>query len=554
MHDRRLERLLGTRISRRTIILTAGALAGLAAARPLVPSALPRPSFSADPFSLGVASGDPLPDGVVLWTRLAPDPLNGGGMPPENVEVQWELATDDRMRNIVQRGSSVAIPTAAHSVHVEVEGLQPERHYWYRFRAGSAESAIGRTRTAPAGGSSPSALRFAFTSCQNWHQGHYGAYRDLASQDLDLVLHLGDYIYESTIPENGGVRGVALPAAARVEPTTLDEYRLRYAVYKTDPRLQAAHASAPWIVTWDDHEVENDYAGQASRRVADPQRFLLRRAAAYQAYYEHQPLRRAALPAGPNALLYRHLGFGGLIDLHVLDTRQYRSPQIANPNCADAERAQNGGYCAASLDASRTMLGAEQKHWLLDGLDRSTAAWTVLAQQVPFAQRDLSNDSKVKRVGGEGDKWDGYAHERNEVLQAMSEIAARRAFSPVILTGDVHTNLVFDLKMRWDDPGRGTTIGTELVGTSISSNGDAPLTRGGFTSWCGGSAQNPHNLFQDDHRGYVLCTVTPERWQADFRIMANVRGPDAPASTLASFVVERGRPGAQLASACPSRP
>ncbi len=232
----------------------------------------------------------------MLWTRLAPDPLNGGGMEPHAVEVRWQIAADEGMKRIVKQGTAQAAPELAHSVHVEAEGLEPARTYWYQFEAGGATSPVGRTRTAPALGAHPDALKFAFVSCQNWPSGYYAAYRHLAEQDLDLVLHLGDYIYEGTWASRACATRAFRRRAARAE--TLEQYRLRYALYKSDPQLMAAHATVPFVLTWDDHEVENNYAGDRDQNGSDPAEFLKRRAAAYQAYYEHMPLRRAQMPKG----------------------------------------------------------------------------------------------------------------------------------------------------------------------------------------------------------------------------------------------------------------
>ncbi|MGH3089935.1 MAG: alkaline phosphatase D family protein, partial [Rubrobacteraceae bacterium] len=266
-------------------------------------------SFSDYPFSLGVASGDPRPDGVALWTRLAPAPLDhGGGMPDREVAARWEVAEDEGFRKVVRRGEEVASPSLAHSVHAEVEGLRPGRWYFFRFKAGGETSAVGRTRTAPERGVPE--MNFAFASCQKWDEGFYSAYRRMSGDDLDLVFHLGDYIYEYGVGESGGARGAPVPEQFRGEATTLDDYRLRYALYKTDADLQAAHAAFPWVVTWDDHDVDNDYAGDDSENSDPRERFLARRAAAYQAFYEHMPLRRSAMPEGPDMPLYRRITYG----------------------------------------------------------------------------------------------------------------------------------------------------------------------------------------------------------------------------------------------------
>src|SRR5262245_2265884 len=348
--------------NRRRFLLGAGALSGLALTGqfPAYPQTRP-PKFTSDPFSLGVASGDPLLDGVVLWTRLAPDPINGGGMPPTAVTVNWEIAADDGMKEIVQRGSAVASPELGHSVHVEAPGLKPGRWYWYRFMVGDAVSPIGRTRTAPAFNARLDRLRFAFASCQHYEAGYYTAYKHMAEEQLDLVVHLGDYIYEGA------------PAADRPrkhnspEIISLEDYRNRYALYKSDPNLKLAHAAFPWIVTWDDHEVDNNYANDVPEDKQSREAFLERRARAYQAYYEHMPLRRSSLPRGPGMRLYRRLRFGDLAEFNVLDTRQYRDDQP----CGDG----NKPLCPEALNPQATMMGEAQERWLFNNLDRSKALW-----------------------------------------------------------------------------------------------------------------------------------------------------------------------------------
>lgn len=478
-------------------------------------------SFPAYPFALGVASGDPLPDGMVLWTRLAPKPLEtGGGMPVEPVEVAWEVAEDDKVSRIVQRGTASARPEWAHAVHVEVSGLQPDRWYWYRFTAGGVASPVGRTRTMPAADALPERLRFAFASCQKYDSGFYTAYEHMVREDLDLIVHLGDYIYEKGDAKDG-VRKHGQP-----EIFTVDQYRKRYAVYKADPALQAAHALAPWIVTWDDHEVSNNYAGEIHEApgkytVAE---FLKRRAAAYQAYFEHMPLRRASLPKGPDLLLYRNLGFGRLTSFHVLDTRQYRTDQPLG----DGMRAPD----PVLLDSKGTILGQRQREWLFDGLARSSAMWNTLAQQVPVA--------RIDRKEGPGeelsmDKWTGYEHDRRLLLRHFRD---RRISNPVVITGDVHANWANELATDFD-PGAAGNVATEFVGTSISSSGDGVDKPKSLATVLG---ENPHVKFHNAERGYVRCEVTPKAWRTDFRTVAYVTKKGAPVKTRATFVVEAGRP------------
>ncbi|HEX3132596.1 MAG TPA: alkaline phosphatase D family protein [Planctomycetota bacterium] len=482
------------------------------------------PVLSDDPFQLGVASGDPSADGVVLWTRLAPAPLTGGGMPPEPVAVRWELAADDGFREIVQQGEVTALPELAHSVHVEVAGLQPARWYWYRFHCGKDVSAVGRTRTLPAVDVMPERFRFAFVSCQNYEQGLFTAYSHLLKEELDLVIHLGDYIYEYA-GKDGQVRKHLGP-----ECTTLAGYRTRYAQYKLDPALRAMHQAVPWVVTPDDHEFDNNCAGDISEeKGVEPKDFLVRRAAAYQAYYEHMPLRRAALPKGPDMLLFRRLPVGRLAELHVLDTRQYRSDQP----CGDG----NKPPCPESLSPTQTLMGTAQRDWLFDGLSRSSATWNVLAQQVMMG--------RVDRKPGEGvsysmDQWPGYEMERRKLLRFLHE---KKIVNPVVLSGDIHTNWANELIADFDDLG-GRTVATEFVGSSISSGGngiDKPKDLDRIL------ADNPFLKFHNAKRGFVRCELTPTHWRTDYRTVSFVDKPGAPLNTRASFVVEAGDPHIKLA-------
>jgi alkaline phosphatase D len=506
--------------NRRNFLMGAAAFSGLAmTGRFQSQTQTSTPVFTTDPFTLGVASGDPLPNGVVLWTRLAPDPLNGGGMEPNPVIVKWEVASDDQMRKVVKRGWAYARPEFGHSVHVEVHGLKAARWYWYRFSVGSAVSPIGRTRTAPHFNSCVDQLSFAFASCQHYEQGYYTAYRHMAEEPLDLVVHLGDYIYE------GGVNANAVRHHNSPEIMTLVDYRNRYALYKGDPDLQRAHASFPWIVTWDDHEVENNYANDIPENNVPPEVFLERRAQAYQAYYEHMPLRPTSLPQGPDLLLYRRLRFGDLAEFNVLDTRQYRT----NQPCGDGTKP----YCDEVFNPEATMLGDEQESWLFRNLDKSKAKWNVLAQQVMMAKYESAPgpDQSISM-----DKWIAYPAGLNRLLNFLYE---RKPSNPIVLSGDIHSNWVADLKTNFDDP-NSPVVGSEFVGTSISSGGN------GSDSNANVERQLPENLhikFYNNRRGYVLCKITPEQWQSDYRIVAAVTTPDQPISTRASFIVENGNPG-----------
>ena len=506
---------------RRVLQLALGAM--LAPALPLRVWAQPR--FDRNPFTLGVASGSPLPDSVVLWTRLAPEPLNGGGMPPAAVELAWEVARDEGFRDIVRRGTVLARSELAHSVRVEAGGLEPARWYWYRFTAGNAASPAGRTRTAPAPGARVDRLRFSIASCQQYEQGWYAAHRHMAAEDLDLVVFLGDYIYESS----WGRDHVRKHEAA--EPYTLEQYRNRYACYKSDPDLQRSHAAAPWLVTWDDHEVDNDYADDRSEDL-DPD-FLARRAAAYQAYYEHMPLRPGAAPQGPAMRLYDRCEWGALTTFFVLDDRQYRSHQAC-------PRPGRGGSnvvadCAGRLDSDRTLLGAGQERWLHEGLAASRARWNVIAQQTLMAQ--LERGTGEQRAFWT-DGWDGYPAARARLLDF---IAGRRIANPVVVSGDVHCTWIADLKRDFDDP-RSPVVASEFCGTSISAQGPAVKR---VAEW---RARNPHLHYGNGwKRGYLALELDERRCVARLRALDSEKQQDSGIATLGTWAVESGRPGPRKA-------
>ncbi|MBK9166401.1 MAG: alkaline phosphatase D family protein [Bryobacterales bacterium] len=507
-------------LERRRFLIQSGAFLGLTFAAGSTLSCA-SPKFGTNPFTLGVASGDPLPDGVVLWTRLAPKPSEGGGMPPEDVEVRWQVASDDKMANIVQQGKATAPANLAHAVHVEVDGLEPGRWYFYRFIAGSEESPIGRTRTAAAANHDLDRLSFAFASCQHYEY-LYTSFQHMADEDLDLVIHLGDYIYEGgPRPDPSRPRDHGTP-----QIVSLSDYRNRYALYRSDPLLREVHARFPWVVTWDDHEVDNNYANDIPEDDQPREAFLERRANAYQAYYEHLPLRRTSLPTGSKMLLYRRLAYGNLAEFSVLDTRQYRTDQP----CDDGTKPP----CPAMLDPNATMMGPEQEQWLVDGLNRSTACWNVLAQQVMMAKVDRMPGPDVAHPM---DQWAGYEVARNRLLAYLGE---RRIANPVVLTGDIHSNWVADLHVDFSNP-KSLKVGTEFVATSISSSGDGSDTVPTVAAYL---PENPHVKFFNSQRGYVRCVVTPDQWRSDYRVVEYVTKPGSPIATRASFVVENGRPGA----------
>ncbi|MEU6813189.1 alkaline phosphatase D family protein [Streptomyces sp. NPDC046831] len=497
---------------------------GTAAAAELDPARL-----TEDPFTLGVASGDPLPGSVLLWTRLAPAPHQAdGGLPARRVPVRWELARDEGFRHVLRRGTAVAHPEFNHAVHVEVGGLGENRVYYYRFRAGSWISRTGRTRTAPGPGSAASALSFGLVSCQRYDQGYYTAYRHLAEDDVDVVFHLGDYLYEYAVNSAGGARAYAagtVPDVHNHETVTLRDYRLRYGLYKSDPDLVAAHAAHPFVVTWDDHETENNYADDVSEKNDPTEEFLLRRAAAYRAYWENMPLRRPQLPDGPDLRLYRRLHWGRLAQFDVLDTRQYRSDQ------AYGDGWQYPG--PESEDPSRTLTGATQERWLIDGWRRSRAVWNVVPQQVTFSQRRNTTavPSKVSM-----DSWDGYPASRERVL-AGAEAAG--VDNLMVLTGDVHVHYAFDIKRDFDDQDS-RTLGTEIVTTSVTSGGNGSAKP---SDWGAYRAANPHLRFYDGRRGYATVELGRELARVDYKTVPHVTTPGAPLTTAASFVTEVGDQG-----------
>lgn len=440
-------------------------------------------------------------------------------MDEESVEVSWTIAEDEGLSKGVRKGKTVARPDWGHSVHVEVEGLWPDRWYWYQFKVGSETSPMGRTRTMPLPGAMPDRLRFAFASCQHYETGYYTAFEHMIEEDLDLIVHLGDYIYESAGKED------RIRKHTGSEIMSVSDYRNRYALYKTDLALQAAHAAAPWLVTWDDHEVDNNYASDISEELSvDREGFRLRRANAYKAYYEHMPLRRSSLPQGPDMLLYRKVSFGELADFFVLDTRQYRTDQP----CGDKKAV----LCEEAMNPENTMLGATQREWLMEGMLRSSSEWNVLAQQVMIAQCDRD---PTEAIGYSMDKWTSCEIERRNLLKFMGDSGVS---NPVVLTGDIHTNWANELWMDALDP-RSKKVGVEFVGTSISSSGDGKRYPDQLDAIL---RDNPFVKFHNSERGYVSCDVTQKEWKSHYRTVEYVSRHGAPLDTRASFVVESGRP------------
>jgi len=512
--------------------VTAGAIVlPLTAADPAV--AHPQVPEEAAPFALGVASGDPLPDGVILWTRLV---RAGAAMPARPITVGWEVALDERFRRVVRSGHVVASPRLGHSVHVDVRGLWPGCGYFYRFRALGQISPVGRTRTAPPAWLDISRLRFGIVNCQDFQNGYWPAYAGLVAEDLDVVLHLGDYIYEgdpaSAFPDRLHTTP-ATPGLSQLQ--TLDDYRARHMQYKSDPALQAAHAAFPFIATWDDHEVENNYAGliddinDTGPRRQTPEQFALQRAAAYQAYYEHMPIRADLRPGSPDLRIFRRFDFGRLARFNVLDTRQYRTDQPGGfPD-------DFGPPEVGAANTAGTLTGADQERWLLAGLDHSRSRWNVIAQQVMMSRTVAPNPfGPVPPVLANMDQWDGYAPQRARLLQHLVDARVR---NPVVLAGDIHSSWFSELRVDFSRP-ETAPVAVEFTATSVSS--DFPAAFDALFK-AANPTFNPHvRYFDGSKHGYLRCEVTKAAWRTDARTVDTIATRTAPVSTSASFAVESG--------------
>ena len=510
---------------RRTMIQTASGLVLLAG---FAPQGLWAAPLEGDPFTLGVASGDPWPDGFVLWTRLAPKPMErGGGMPMKAVAVSWDVAEDERFAKIAQTGEAYARPELGHSVHVEVAGLKPGRRYWYRFRVGGAMSQTGTVRTAPPAGAPVDRVRIAVAGCQHWEGGYYTAFQHLAQEpELDAVFHYGDYIYEHwaqrVCPKTGG-KPVCVREHIGDETYSLDDYRLRYAQYKSDPDLQAAHRSVAFLSTFDDHEVDNNWVGFFDESGTPRTVFLLRRFAAMQAWYEHMPVRRSQFPKARDMLAHRRLDYGSLLRIHVLDTRSNRSDQV----CEDGKRKP----CPPAAHDGVTVLGEEQEKWLDQGLG-GKAQWNLLAQQIlvmPFDRRKADqNDPNLAT-----DTWDGYRPARARLIDS---IRRHRLSNVVIASGDYHKHFAGTVPLREDDLD-GDMVATEFLATSISTNGDGGPIKGRDTLM----RNNPHVALFEDQRGYQVFDITKERWLTQIKGVDQVSRRGGTLSTLATFAVTPDR-------------
>lgn len=486
-------------------------------------------------FRHGVASGDPLPRRVVIWTRVTPTAAAtpGSGRGPR-VRVTWQVATDRAFRRIVARGTVRTGPARDHTVKVDARGLKPATDYFYRFVYQGQRSPVGRTRTAPAAAASPSRLRFGVVSCSNLEAGWFAAYRHLAQRDdLDAVLHLGDYLYEYGVGEYamGSDDVVVRPHVPRTEIVSLRDYRQRHAQYKQDPDLQALHARHPFIVTWDDHEVTNDqWAEGAENHQPSEGDYRARRRRAHRAYDEWMPVRlNGTAKLGDGSKIYRSLRFGTLAEIALLDLRTYRSQQstavptpIPNPDPTNS-------------DPNRTITGREQMTWLKRLLRRSPAQWKLIGNPVmitpvvfpplpaditgPIA--DMTGLLPTDGLPYNSDQWDGYQAERREVLRHLADHGVT---DTVFLTGDIHSAWACDLPVDAGTYPLSRSVATEMVCTSVTSNNlkDITGTPARTTSVAIEAAiltLNRHIRYLDfDSHGYSVLDVTPERTQMDWYV------------------------------------
>lgn len=474
-------------------------------------------------FPLGVASGDPVSDGFVIWTRLVAEPLGLEDPLPRVVPVDWEVAEDELFAKVIRRGRTRASADWAHSVHIEVEGLRPHRQYFYRFIADGQSSPIGAAKTAPTYLAPTESARFGVVTCQHWEQGFFNAYHDLLEMDPDFILHMGDYIYESSWGPN-------VRRQVTAEAMDLSDYRRLHAQYKLDPALQEAHRRAPWLMIWDDHEVVNDYAGFNDENYMPPAQVRARRAAAFQAYYEHMPVRLRARPKGPFMHFYDHFQYGDLLSIALTDARQYRDDQACQTPEDGGAQAVN---CDELRDPTRTMFGAQQERDILNAIGRTGARWEVLAQPTLFSRLNQTNRDGQPAAWSDG--WDGYAPVREKILDTVQY---RKPENFVSLGGDMHSWWAADLKPRFNEESS-PVVGSEFVTTSITSHSYA------YSRFTRMLPDNPHiKYFDDRKRGHTFMDVTKDRWTATMRAMNTVYDPsDKTAYTEKTFVVETGRPG-----------
>jgi len=492
-------------------------LLGLSAA-PLVAPLAADVEFLTDPFTLGIASGDVTDSSAILWTRLAPTPLEAnGGMAPISVPVQWQLSLDASMSQVIQRGEAIASPTLAHSVHVDVQELEPNREYWYQFTAATQASPIGRTKTLPDMGGHPGSVRFITASCQNYSNGYFIAYEHMVRDQPDFIVHLGDYIYDTSFDET-----FRMHETERM-PVSLADYRRRHALYKTDKHLRHAHSQIPFFTTIDNHDAIEDM---------DPEQFA-RRVAAYQAWYEHMPVRGYSSVDKNRFDLCRKISLGNLMQISLLDSRQFRDKQNISSN--SFPDFAFGIYRERSndvFDKARSMLGMKQEKWLTNNLLQNQSTWNVIASPSPFLSFRMDKDGKDLRYVG---AWDNYPANRSRVADAISN---SKTGHPIIVSGDVHSFWASDGRLATDVSERIPVV--EFITSSISANWPAALS----DPITANLAHNPQvKFYKPEKRGYLLHEVNESEWKATARAIDNVRDEQSPVSSLASFVVTKGESG-----------
>jgi len=524
-------------LDRRTLLRTAtiGAGATLVAGATV---AVAWPAAAAtSAFQHGIASGDPLPDGILLWTRVTPtaESVPGSGLGPR-VGVDWQVARDPGFGAVVATGTVQTGPERDHTVKVDVRGLAPETAYWYRFRLGDTWSPVGRTLTAPPADAMPSGLRLGVVSCSNWEAGYFAAYRHLAARgDLQLVVHLGDYVYEYGTGQFAAAGRVVRPARPANEILTLADYRIRHALYKTDPDLQALHAAVPWVITWDDHEVANDEwsDGAENHNPATEGDFGARKAAAHRAYWEWMPVRMS-----DENTIYRRIRLGRLAELSMLDLRSYRSKQVSGP---------------AVDDPARSITGDTQMAWLTSGLATSTARWKLVGNPVMISRLDVATLpawllgplGKLLGIPSNGfavntDQWDGYNADREELVNYLR---AHNTRDVLFLTGDIHTSWANELTTRStvDIP-----VAAEFVVPSVTSDNvnDFLHVPAGTVSPFGAAlirAANPHVKWAElDGHGYGVLDVRPDRCQMDWYHLTDRTRQSSGVRAVASWSVGTG--------------
>jgi alkaline phosphatase D len=462
-------------------------------------------------FTLGVASGSPRETSIVLWTRLAPNPLQGGGMPAGLASVRWRLCADAAMRRTLRQGVVETSEAKAHAVHVTVQGLEPGREYFYQFAYGDEESAVGRTKTADPRAKT---AKLALANCQAWETGQYAAYRDMAEWTPDCVIHVGDYIYEGATQQLGERRRTVAGEEVRFEivrqhdgpeTVTLYDYRNRYALYRSDPHLQAAHGAAPWIVAMDDHEVDNNWAGGVPQdpEKQSPLEFAVRKLAAFQAFYEHMPIEQPPILNGLEGRLQMHGAYRfGPAHVNLLDTRQFRTDQVCGQGFP-------GDFpCADLNDPRQSMTGAAQEAWLLEQLKNSNARYNVIASQTWFAPFEYVDDPNARKWNM--DQWDGYPLQRQRLIDAMDGVS-----HPVVLSGDWHCAMASTIHKAPGDA-KSSRVGHNFAATSISS----------ICSWWPeihrSKEANAHVAHVDGkQRGYLRCEADARNFAALFRTVAN---------------------------------